>query len=130
MVSQVFMVMVKEVKLMALSRGVRLNPVPVQLVYQSSITKRYTTQHRDHCQPNSVLGVGNQPGKTRTNTHSPAFFLGLQIPSTLSPCKTHYRQMAQTVGFDPVNNVKICFDRKIFDVNNWVACLKENWRYP
>ena len=34
--------------------------------------------------------------------------------------------MAQTSGFDPTNQVKTCFDCKMFDVN-WVACLnREN----
>ena len=35
--------------------------------------------------------------------------------------------MAQTSGFDPTFKVKTCFDFKIFDVANWVACLdREN----
>ena len=31
--------------------------------------------------------------------------------------------MAQTSGFDPTTEVKICFDCKMFDVTNWIACL-------
>ena len=57
--------------------------------------------------------------------------------------------MAQTPGFDPTSQVKMCFDCKMFDVSNWVASLteemvpegrlhmrpfqfhlKEHWRYP
>ena len=38
-------------------------------------------------------------------------------------CKTHSREMAQTSGFDPTTQVKTCFDCKMFDVANWVACL-------
>ena len=35
--------------------------------------------------------------------------------------------MTQTSGFDPTNQVKTCFDCKMFDVANWVACLnREN----
>ena len=35
--------------------------------------------------------------------------------------------MAQTLGFDPMTQVKTCFDCKMFDVANWVACLnREN----
>ena len=30
--------------------------------------------------------------------------------------------MAQTSGFDPTTQVKTCFDCKMFDVANWVAC--------
>ena len=53
--------------------------------------------------------------------------------------------MAQTSGFDPSTQVKTCFDCKMFDVANWVACLngengpggtpshqfhlKEHWRF-
>ena len=53
--------------------------------------------------------------------------------------------MAQTSGFDPTIQVEACFDCKMFDVANWVACLngengpggtpsqfhlKEHWKYP
>ena len=31
--------------------------------------------------------------------------------------------MAQTSGFDPASQIKTCFDCKMFDVANWVACL-------
>ena len=31
--------------------------------------------------------------------------------------------MAQTSGFDPMTQVKTCFNCKMFDVANWVACL-------
>ena len=31
--------------------------------------------------------------------------------------------MAQTSGFDPTTQVKTCFDCKMFDVANWIACL-------
>ena len=35
--------------------------------------------------------------------------------------------MAQTSGFDPTSQVKTCYDCKMFDVANWVACLnREN----
>ena len=31
--------------------------------------------------------------------------------------------MVQTSGFDPTTQVKTCFDSKMFDVANWIACL-------
>ena len=31
--------------------------------------------------------------------------------------------MAQTSGFDPTTQVQTCFDCKMFDVANWVACV-------
>ena len=93
---QVFTLIVKEVKLMALSRGLRW------IFY---------------------FGVDNKSGKIRTETYSGVFVCGLRIPSRFSPCKTHSREMAQTSGFDPTSQVKTCFDCKMFDVANWVACL-------
>ena len=67
--------------------------------------------------------MDNNSGKIRTETYSGFFVCWLQIPSRFSPCKTHSREMAQTSGFDPTNQVKTCFDCKMFDVANWVACL-------
>ena len=62
-------------------------------------------------------------GEVRTKANSGVFLRGLRIPSRFRPCKTHSREMAQTSGFDPTNQVKTCFDCKMFDVANWVACL-------
>ena len=61
--------------------------------------------------------------EVRTKTYSSVFVRGLRIPSRFRPCKTHSREMAQTSGFDPTTQVKTCFDCKMFDVANWVACL-------
>ena len=58
-----------------------------------------------------------------TKANSGVFLHGLGIPSRFSPCKTHSREMAQTSGFDPTTPVKTCFDCKMFDVANWLACL-------
>ena len=87
--------------------------------------------------------------KSETKASSGVFLHGLRIPSRFSPCKTLSREMAQTSGFDPMTQVKTCFDCKMFDVANWVACLngengpggrlhmrsfqfhlKEHWRFP
>ena len=67
--------------------------------------------------------MDNKSGKIRTKTYSGVFICGLRIPSRFSPCKTHSREMAQTSGFDYTTQVKTCFDCKMFDVANWVACL-------
>ena len=72
---------------------------------------------------NTVLRVDNQSREVRTQTHSSVFICGLQILPRFSPCKTHSREMAQTSGFDPTLKVKTCFDCKMFDVSNWVACF-------
>ena len=67
--------------------------------------------------------MDHKSGKIRTETHSGVFVRGLRIPSRFSPCKIHSREMAQTSGFHPTPQVKTCFDCKMFDVANWVACL-------
>ena len=65
--------------------------------------------------------MDNKSGKVRTENYSGVFVHGLRIPPRFSPCKTH--SMAQTSGFDPTIQVKTCFDFKMFDVANCVACL-------
>ena len=69
--------------------------------------------------------MDNKSGEIRTKTYSTksVFVCGLRIPSRFSPCRTHSREMAQTSRFDPTTQVKTCFDCKMFDVANWVACL-------
>ena len=85
------------------------------------------SEHSGSGRPNPVLWVDHKSGKIRTETHSRVFIRGLRIPSRFSPCKTHSREMAKTLGFDPMSQVKTCFDCKMFDVANWVACLiREN----
>ena len=77
--------------------------------------------------PNSrkCLRFYNQSGEVRTQTHSGIFIHGLQIPSRFGPYKTHSREMAQISGFNPMLKVKTCFDCKMFNVANWVACLQD-----
>ena len=67
--------------------------------------------------------VDNKSEEIRTKTFSGVFHSWATNPSRFSPCKTHSREMAQTSGFDPTSQVKTCFDCKMFDVANWVACL-------
>ena len=118
---QVFTMIVKEVKLMALSRGLR--PIPGRLADQVPVSGRSPSEHSGSGRPNPVLGVDNKSGKIRTDSYSGVFIRGLRMPSRFSPCETHSREMAQTSGFDPTTQVKTCFDCKMFDVANWVACL-------
>ena len=120
---QVFTMIVKEVKL--LSRGLKTSPIPGRLADQVPVSGRSPSEHSGSGRPNPVLGVDNKSGKIRTDSYSGVFVRGLQIPSRFSPCKTHSREMAQTSGFDPTTQVKTCFDCKMFDVANWVACLNK-----
>ena len=98
-------------------------PIPGRLADQVPVSGRSPSKHSGGGRPNPVLEVDNKPGKVRTETYSGVFVRGLRIPSRFSPCKTHSREMAQTSGFDPMTQVKTCFDCKMFDVANWVACL-------
>ena len=113
---------VKEVKLMALSRGIRL----YQYLDDWLIRAQFQEEAQVNAQSgrsNTNLGVDNKSGEVRTKTNSGVLLRELRIPSRFSPCKTHSREMAQTPGFDPMYKVKTCFDSKMFDVANWVACL-------
>ena len=100
MAPQVFTMMVKEVKLMALSRGNQTSPVPGRLADQGPVSGRSKSEHSDSGGPDSVLRVDNKSGEVRTKTNSGVLLRGLRIPSRFSPCKTHSREMAQTSGFD------------------------------
>ena len=122
--SQVFTMIVKEVKLMALSiQRTQTSPIPGQLADQVPVSRGSSSEHSGSGRPNPVLGLDNKSGKIRTETYSGVFVRGLRIPSRFSPCKTHSREMAQTSGFDPKTQVKTCLDCKMFDVANLVACL-------
>ena len=103
-------------------KGNQTSPVPGRLADQGPVSGRSTSKHSDSGGPNSVLRVDNKSGKVPTKPNS-GVLRGLLIPSRFSPCKTHSREMAQTSGFDPTTQVKTCFDCKMFDVANWVACL-------
>ena len=98
-------------------------PIPGRLADQVPVSGGSPSEHPGSGRSNPVLGVDNKSGKIRTKTYSGVFVRGLRIPSRFSPCKTHSREMAQTSGFDPMTQVKTCFDCKMFDVANWVACL-------
>ena len=100
-------------------KGNQTSTVPGRLADQSPVSGRSASKHSDSGRPNSVLRVDNKSGEVRTKTYSSVFVCGLGIPSRFSPCKTHSREMAQTSGFDPMTQVKTCFDCKMFDVANF-----------
>ena len=99
------------------------SPIPGRLADQVPVSGGSPSEHSGGGRPNPVLGLDNKSEKIRTETYSGVFVCGLRIPSRFSPCKTHSREMAQTSGFDPTTQVKTCFDCKMFDVANWVACF-------
>ena len=99
------------------------SPIPGKLADQVPVSGKSPSEHSGIGRPNPVLGVDIKSGKIRTDSCSGVFVCGLRKPSRFSPCKTHSREMAQTSGLDPTTQVKTCFDCKMFDVANWVACL-------
>ena len=99
------------------------SPIPGRLNDQVPVSGGSPSEHSGGGRPNPLLGLDNKSGKIRTETYSGVFVRGLRIPFSFSPSKTHSREMAQTSGFDPTTQVKTCFDCKMFDVANWVACL-------
>ena len=101
----------------------RTSRIPGRLPDQVPVSGGNPSEHSGSGRPNPVLGVDNKSGKIRTKTYSGVFIRGLRIPSRFSPCETHSREMPQTSGFDSTSQVKTCFDCKMFDVSNWVACL-------
>ena len=120
---QVFTMIVKEIKLMALSRGLRLHQYHGRLADQVPVSGGSPSEHTGSGRSKSVLGVDQKPGKIRTESYPGVFIRRLRVPPGFTPCKTHSREMAQTPGFDPTTQVKTCFDCKMFDVSNWVASL-------
>ena len=122
MVPQVFTMIVKEVKLMALTRGVRLHQYLDNWLIRA--LSREEAQVNTHTVINLTQSIGwiiNQ--KSELKPTQVFLFVGYECHLDFSPCKTHSREMAQTSGFDPTLKVKTCFDCNLFDVINWVARL-------
>ena len=107
-VHQVFKLIVKEVNLMALTRGIRLHQYLDDWLIGPSLRKKHN-KHSDSGRPNPVLRLDNKSGEVRTKTYSSVFVRGLRLPSRFSPCKTLSRDMAQISGFVPTTQVKTCF---------------------
>ena len=116
---QIFTMLVKEVKMMALTRGIRFHQylddwlIRAQSQEEAQVNTQTVVDLTQSLgwiinsgRPDSVLTVDNKSGEIRTKTCSSVFVRGLRIPSRFSPCKTHSREMAQTSGFDPMTRLK------------------------
>ena len=89
---EVSTMIVKEVKLISLSRGIKLhqyldNWLPGVPFEREALLNTKTIVNR-------VLGLNHQLGKARADTD--VLLCGLRIFSSFSPCKTHSRQMEKT----------------------------------
>ena len=122
---QIFTMIVKEVKLNALSRGLRLHQYLDDWLIRSQSQEEALVNTQAVVDLTQSLGWIINQEKFRTESYSGVFVRGLRVPPRFSLCKTHSREMAQTSGFDPTTQVKTCFDCKMFDVSNWVASLNE-----
>ena len=117
---------VKEVKLMALTRGIRLHQ------YLGDWLIRAQSQEEAQVNTQTVVDLTQPLGwiinqeKSELKPTQVFSFVGYKYHLDSALVKPT-REMAQTSGFYPMTQVKTCFDCKMFDVANWVACLnREN----
>ena len=74
---QVFTMIVKEVKLMALTRGIRLHQYLDDWLNQGPVSGRGTSEHSDSGKSGPVFRVDNKSGEIQTKTYSNIFVHGL-----------------------------------------------------
>ena len=91
---QVFTMIVKEVKLMALSRGIRLHQSLDDWLIRAQSQEEAKVNTQTVVDLTQSLGWIINQEKSRTKANSGVFLRGLRIPSRFSPCKTHSREMA------------------------------------
>ena len=116
---------VKGAKLLPLTRGVRLHQYLDDWLSRARCQEEAQTNTQTMLDLTQSLGWIINQEKSKLEPTQMFFVRGLRIPTRFSPCKTHSREMAQTSGFYPTHKVKACFDCKMFDVANWLACLNK-----
>ena len=92
---QVFTMIVKDVKLMALSGGLRLHLYLVDWLIRSQSQEEAQVNTRAVADLNQSLGWIINQKKSELKPTQVFFVCGLRIPPRFSPCKTHSREMAQ-----------------------------------
>ena len=116
--AQVFTMIVKEVKLMPLSWGIRIHQylddwlIRAQSLEQSSHNTKVVVDLTE-----SLGWMINQVKSELIPTRS-ILVCGIRIPSKLSPCKAHSGEVAKTTGINPQDNQPVCPDCKTFDVSH------------
>ena len=93
---QVFTTIVKEVKLTALSRGLRLHQYLDNWLIRSQSREEALVNTQAVVDLTQPLGWIINQEKSELNPTQVFFVRGLRIPPGFSPCKTHSREMAQT----------------------------------
>ena len=141
---QVFTMIVKEVKLMALTRGIRFHQYLDDWLIRAQSQEEAQVITQTVVDLTQFLGWIINQERSELKPTRVFSFVGYKYHLDSALVKPT-REMAQTSGFDPTTQVQTCFDCKMFDVANWVACLsgenrlqmrpfqfhlKEQWRYP
>ena len=119
---QVFTMIAKEVKLMALSRGLRIHQYLDDWLIRSQSQEEAQVNTQAVVDLTQSLGWIINQEKSELKPTRVFSFVGYEYYLDSALVKPT-REMAQTSGFDPTTQVKTCFDCKIFDVANWVASL-------
>ena len=88
---QVFTMIVKELKLMTLTRGVRF--------HQYLVDRLIGAPSQEEAQVNLTQSLGWIINQAKSELKPTQVFLF--VPRRISPCKTYSREIAQTSGFDP-----------------------------
>ena len=112
---QVFTMIVNEVKLTALSRGLRLHQYLDNWLIRSQSQEEALVNTQAVVDLTQPLGWIINQEKSELNPTQVFFVRGLRIPPGFSPCKTHSREMAQT------RILSYTSSQNRFDVSNWVA---------
>ena len=119
---QVFTMIVKEVKLIALSRGLRLHQYLDDWLIRSQSREEAQVNTQAVVDLTQSLGWIINQEKSELKPTQVFSFVGYEYHLDVALVKPT-QEMAQTPGFDPTTQVKTCFDCKMFDVANWVASL-------
>ena len=107
---------------MALSRGLRLHQYLDDWLIRSQSQEEAQVNTQAVVDLTQSLGWIINQEKSELKPTQVFSFVGYEYHLDSALVKPT-REMAQTSGFDPKTQVKTCFDCKMFDVANWVACL-------
>ena len=142
---QVFTMIVKEVKLMALSKGFKTSPIPGHLADQGPVSGRSPSEHSGSGRPNPVPGVDNKPEKIRTETYSggyeyhldsalvrPTQERWLKLQDSILRLKSKHvltaRCLMSLIGL--LASMEKMVPEGRLHMRHFQFHLKEHWRYP
>ena len=121
--SQVFTMIVKEVKLKALSRGLRLHQYLDDWLIKSQSQEEAQLNTQAVVDLTQSLGWIINQEKSELKPTQVFSFVGYGYHLDSALVKPTQERWLKLQDFYPTTQVKTCFDCKIFDVASWVACL-------